>query len=251
MDNKELKDIINKLKLFNQIVNIDTYINDYLYILSLKYKKNEYKSLEIDNYYLSLFDRIIKDKKDNICIITQRYLTNYNYLIVPNINLDYFIDTYGSITIGYLYYIIYYWDNLKSNLFFLNHQIDIVNNHCIFPLSLYLIPKSKIEILINNHQKINLNYDKNELLLDKNDKQRIKNKISSINFKEWWIENLLDIPYPDFYIEYCPELTFSISNKIIHKKNKDYYTHIFRNLTKKPFSKDIIYFEKCFQYIFM
>lgn len=244
---EELNKLIDKLKLFNQIVNIDTYVNDYLYILSLKDKKKEYKLLEIDHYYLSFFNKIIK-KKENICIISNVDLTDYNQFILPNINLNYFIDNYGSITIGYLYYIIQYWDKLKDNLFFFNHKNT--NNLQIFPMPLYLIPKCKIEILINNYEKINLNYDRNELLFEKYDKLRIKYN-SSTTFQEWWSDILTNIPYPNFYIEYCPELTFSISKKIIYNKNKDYYCKIFKKITQKPFSKDIIYFEKCFQYIFV
>lgn len=250
MDNNAF---INHIQLFENMINIDNYVKDYLFILSKKYKHNKWNWLDIDNYYSHFLNNIIHSKnKTQIGIIIQdtyhdKSIEQYLKFKIPYINLDYFIQHYGSITIGYLYYIIQYWDDLPSQLLFYNHLIE--HDKYIFPLCLYLIPKKKIDILINHYQTIVI--ENQDISLSQTEKHKLNTYPDHFNFKEW-CNTFLNINVDDIHvIEYCPELIFSINTNSIKKKEKIYYQTILTYFIQRPFCKEMIYLEKMWYYLFI
>lgn len=238
-----MDNIDKNINLFQYLINIDSYIYEYLNIIYLKKDKEINKPLIIDSYYLNFFKTIITDINiSNTSIVTINNI-NYKYLIdnqiISQINQNYLKQT--SISYLYLYYIIVKWDSLAENIFFYNE-----NNENIFPLEMYIVPKRNIEILSNNHTLFNLNG--NNIILSKKDNNKVKHS-DSLSFKSWWDKYIQKNIPPVF--EYCPELTFSVKKKNIKKNNKEYYINIFNYINSKPYCKELYYLDRCWYYIFL
>tara|TARA_Y100000991_G_C21923496_1_gene327578 strand:+ start:337 stop:1077 length:741 start_codon:yes stop_codon:yes gene_type:complete len=239
-DQENIKKKIEKnTNLFQYLINIDSYIYEYLYILYLKKDKiNEL--MIIDNYYINFFKQIIKDITiNNTSIITKNKLEYENFVekkICSEVNLEYIKNT--SISYLYLYYIITKWEDLPQNIFFYN-----IDNENTFPIEMYIIPKKDIEILSNNYSLFNFVSD--NIILSKKE-SRFHKKLS---FKEWW-NKFIKKSIPNVF-QYCPELTFSVRRENIKKNGKKYYQDIFNYINQNPYCQELYYLDRCWYYIFL
>lgn len=235
----ETDNIDKNINLFQYLINIDCYINDYLYILYLKKNKTDQQMI-IDHYYINFFKKIINDvdvMHTEIVTIKEtlyKNLTNKN--ICLQVNHNYLENT--SISYLYLYYIIKRWDNLPTNVFFYN-----LENENTFPIEMYIVPKSKIDFFSNNHGIFNLNGD--NLILSKKENKLVGN----FSFKLWW-EKFIKKNIPNVF-QYCPELTFSVKRENIKKNGKQYYQDIFNFINKNPYCRELYYLDRCWYYIFI
>lgn len=238
-----MNNIDKNVNLFQYLINVDSYIYEYLHIIYLKKNKNLDKLLLIESYYLNFFKQIINDiniKQTSIITIkdiSYKYLINNEF--ISKINKNY-LDK-SSISYLYLYYIIINWDSLPENIFFYNE-----NNENIFPLEMYIIPKNNIGILANNHQIFNLN--NNDIILSKKEKNNIK-QVTNLSFKSWW-DRYIKKKLPEVF-EYCPELTFSVRRENIKRNSREYYINIFNYIHYRPYCKEIYYLDRCWYYILL
>ena len=239
INQEKIENIDKNINLFQYLINIDCYINDYLYILYLKKNKTE-KKMIIDNYYINFFKKIIQDIDiTHTQIVTTKNIL-YTNLIDKNtcadINHNYLENT--SISYLYLYYIIKEWNNLPKNIFFYNSE-----NENTFPVEMYIIPKNNIEIFSNNYSIFNLNGD--NLILSKKENKLIH----TFSFKVWW-NKFIKKKIPNVF-QYCPELTFSVKRENIKKNGKQYYQDIFNFINKNPYCRELYYLDRCWYYIFI